>query len=675
MSRLLDLQNYTSFKSLKFGKDKIGGGDSGQPFIQSPIPNIIAPTTPDFLLRGGALKRTTDDITRISKFFFDKPVRGLLFTIKQNVLSQLSVKTQASRKIGVNGFVYLPTNTLAQVASTAFGGHLNKQGIVPIDGIPLLSQRRYMDVITEVIGDEIDDSIKIEGIEVLKDTNRLTTLLRKNISVSNDKTYLQKYFGGPGSIGGIGFTYINFATDNYGNPDGVKTGINNWHLKNKKALYSTIKNGVTYNTFDISNRGINILLPNIDNKTNKDNQNFKYYGVSNIANAVYNSNIELSKVTLAFSNPFYNGGTYCFSNTFNLVSQIVNFISATASEDEKAGYKIETIRNTTDGSIGGAFVYPQEWFSEEDKKDTVLQYQTAKFTKLVDFRKHLRNAKYNLYSDKINNSIIPSNDDLYDYSTKNIEINFNLGDPGKAIGGELIDKVNHLPLYTSDTKGTTKYTDAKVSSKDIITFKIQAYNPNVPNYVNIHFRAYLNQISDQYGSEWEATKYIGRGENFYTYKGFDRKISLSWTVVAQSKQELLPMYEKLNYLASLCAPDYSKSGYMRGNILTLTVGNYIKEQRGILQGLTYEMNDENATWDIDKEVPHLIKVSGFSFIPLHDFAPRKQLLAFGNGGNSIPPGEPTTEPGTLQPENVVSKFPSQKYISTPLGEFIDEPWK
>ena len=223
--------------------------------------------------------------------------------------------------------------------------------------------------------------------------------------------------------------------------------------------------------------------------------------------------------------------------------------------------------------------------------------------------------------------------------------------------------------------GTTKYTDAKVSSKDIITFKIQAYNPNVQNYVNIHFRAYLNQISDQYGSEWEATKYIGRGETFYTYKGFDRKISLSWTVVAQSKQELLPMYEKLNYLASLCAPDYSKSGYMRGNILTLTVGNYIYEQRGILQGLTYEMNDENATWDIDKEVPHLIKVSGFSFIPLHDFAPRKQLLAFGLNGNSIPPGEPTTDNGKLQPENVVSKFPSQKYISTPLGEFIDEPWK
>jgi hypothetical protein len=47
------------------------------------------------------------------------------------------------------------------------------------------------------------------------------------------------------------------------------------------------------------------------------------------------------------------------------------------------------------------------------------------------------------------------------------------------------------------------------------------------------------------------------------------------------------------------------------------------------------MNDDNATWeigindegDIDdsvRQVPHLIKVSGFNFIPIHNFVPRKQ---------------------------------------------------
>jgi len=38
MGLLIKLENGdTSLKSLKFGKDRIGGGDSGQPYIQTPI--------------------------------------------------------------------------------------------------------------------------------------------------------------------------------------------------------------------------------------------------------------------------------------------------------------------------------------------------------------------------------------------------------------------------------------------------------------------------------------------------------------------------------------------------------------------------------------------------------------------------------------------------------------
>ena len=92
-------------------------------------------------------------------------------------------------------------------------------------------------------------------------------------------------------------------------------------------------------------------------------------------------------------------------------------------------------------------------------------------------------------------------------------------------------------------------------------------------------------MSDNYSSEWEAQKFMGRGENFYKYSGFDRQISLSWTVAAQSKQELIPMYQKLNYLASVCAPDYSGNGYMRGNLISLTVGGWCYEQVGIMKGI------------------------------------------------------------------------------------------
>jgi hypothetical protein len=117
-------------------------------------------------------------------------------------------------------------------------------------------------------------------------------------------------------------------------------------------------------------------------------------------------------------------------------------------------------------------------------------------------------------------------------------------------------------------------------------------------------------------------------------------MSLSWTVAAQSKEELIPMYKKLNYLASTLAPDYSPQGYMRGNIAQLTVGGYVYEQPGIITGLTYDIQ-EDSPWEIGintaggidetvKQLPHIIRVSSFNFIPIQDFIPSKQYLTFTN---------------------------------------------
>jgi hypothetical protein len=44
------------------------------------------------------------------------------------------------------------------------------------------------------------------------------------------------------------------------------------------------------------------------------------------------------------------------------------------------------------------------------------------------------------------------------------------------------------------------------------------------------------------------------------------------------------MYKKLNYLASICAPNYSGNGYMAGNIVRLTIGGYLYQQPGIITG-------------------------------------------------------------------------------------------
>ena len=225
---------------------------------------------------------------------------------------------------------------------------------------------------------------------------------------------------------------------------------------------------------------------------------------------------------------------------------------------------------------------------------------------------------------------------ISDYSTKNIEDRLNLGSPGKPKTNiySRHDKINALPLYQSENVKPNDTTD-------IIPFRIGVINNDTPNLKTyIHFRAFLDNISDSYSAEWKKQNYIGRGEDFFTYSGFDRKVSLSWTVVAQSKEELIPMYKKLNYLASVIMPDYSTAGYMRGNMVTLTVGGYFNEQPGIITGFSFDMNDDSATWDIGinesgsedpttSQLPHLIKVKGFNFIPIHTFVPRLQQNIFG----------------------------------------------
>ena len=145
-------------------------------------------------------------------------------------------------------------------------------------------------------------------------------------------------------------------------------------------------------------------------------------------------------------------------------------------------------------------------------------------------------------------------------------------------------------------------------------------------------------IFHTYGADWGEVQYVGRGDKFYNYKGFNRSISMGWTVHASSRGELIPMYKKLNYLASGLAPDYSSGGFMRGNLARLTVGGYLYNQLGIIKSITYTIPSESP-WEIGiegdagfdndvKELPHMIKVTGFEFIPIQYDVAQKGLTKF-----------------------------------------------
>ena len=180
---------YTDLKSLKFGKDRIGGGSSNQPYIRTPIPEKIGEfgyLNQDFILRGGsrALTDSASDVVRLGKYFTDiRNPSGLLFVVKQNLLSRMSVRTQASTGF-LNEGIYTPLSTLAEAGGIAFGLHVNKQGLNPFSG--LLTPGTYT---PDLYADKIKDSTGSD----FKNFDRLNVLYINK--VANDSTLINKIRG------------------------------------------------------------------------------------------------------------------------------------------------------------------------------------------------------------------------------------------------------------------------------------------------------------------------------------------------------------------------------------------------------------------------------------------------------------------------------------------------
>ena len=211
----------------------------------------------------------------------------------------------------------------------------------------------------------------------------------------------------------------------------------------------------------------------------------------------------------------------------------------------------------------------------------------------------------------------------YNQSPLYIQTKYSMGDQGSRenSGPDLINA-----LAEQDDESTLK--------KDLIPFYFnilgaQAGN-ELPENKFIQFRALLDSFTDDFTGNWSGTQYIGRAEEFYTYQGFKREISLGFKLAAFSRNELIPLYKKLNRLAGSTAPTYNEGGFfMRGTLVQLKVGDYLDKTTGFISsvGLSW---DKNYSWETDEEglgtqkLPHILNVS-VSFTPIHDFEAKTNI--------------------------------------------------
>ena len=174
---LLDLN--TDLKSLRYGRDRVGGGSSKEPFITQSIDSTPGDTGgPDFLLRANSLQSSLTDSSRMFDYLISP--KGIQFALKQNLLSRTAVRAQASNG-PINDGIYLPTSTLAQVATNAAGGHLLKQGINPFADTTADNSNTGIGIIDNILNATLPLSApfyakKVEAIKEVKN-NRLTQLV------------------------------------------------------------------------------------------------------------------------------------------------------------------------------------------------------------------------------------------------------------------------------------------------------------------------------------------------------------------------------------------------------------------------------------------------------------------------------------------------------------------
>lgn len=191
------------------------------------------------------------------------------------------------------------------------------------------------------------------------------------------------------------------------------------------------------------------------------------------------------------------------------------------------------------------------------------------------------------------------------------------------------DKINKLYPFVFQNSIAPWEID-KENTDDLIKFVFEAVsNDNTQFSTAIFFRALLTSgISDNNSAALSAFKYLGRGENFYTYQGFDRSISFSFKIAAQSEDEMRPIYNRLNTLISQVYPDYSSAGIMRAPLIRLTIGDYLYRMPGLLESINVT-SDFNAAWEVREDstgrlgqLPQSLDVQ-VSFKPIPNELPRR----------------------------------------------------
>jgi hypothetical protein len=628
---LLDIYNNPqSFqfqsKNLKYDKDIRGGGYSGQPFIKRVAPddidNLNSLTTIalslDYPIRGGSYEELAarEDFARIDRFLLSHP-RGTAFLDKQAglMLSNPRIPMAQSGGVFANQAYSDGRNLMTQVADAGTGIRTPNAGI---DGLVL---ERFEN--------------KYEYVTAKTPTNENRLILLKDLKLSQPP---QTSISTINQIGTIAESLFDTVTSLVNDAPPITPTISSTQRNAATRLgINTVTPGELFNypggpgsLYGIVN---NTLILKATNSRNA------FIDTSNAQKWIGNFGEEDTRTSVVknvFGEDVQGRPLVDLQFVKHLgLSRLYNSFDSTFFNADNPGANAEDQSVTLAQQSGDGFIRADKE-SNTPNTENIFKF-TMGYQSLLSARQSTTRNDNTLYQDFRKNVMDPDSVISRDYQSKGINkiLRIGIGNPGvnplsagnEEAGRDLVNMTDNQPSVGHSFLG---------DNRDLIKFAFETIkNTTNESSTFTHFRAFLTGYSDNHSAEWNAKRYSGRGENFYTYQGANRDVSFNFKVAAQSKAEMKFLYRKLNYLTSTLYPDYTNKGSMRGNITKLTIGNLFYRSPGILNSLNLTVADDYP-WEIamdapengdDKdmlELPQIIDVA-VRFTPILDVLPQTSL--------------------------------------------------
>jgi len=658
---LIDLQ--TDLKSLRYGNDK--------PYVTKNIGQA-----PGSQL-GMEVQSRIDDTSRIAQMLIDKP--GIKYLLHEAQLQQINVankiknrgnKTVAGAVLGQLGNTLVGTakilgSTLAQVPVNGTGLHFLKGfrtdtylqptnqggtnaftrffGAGGVEGAPLALQGKPIEGMVE-------SNFYDPNIDTLADTPKSPEIKSLNLSQTSNK-YLPKLTPSEAADQLIFDEFTGAGLD----------PLNRTYLETALQEGSPVETTATKGSIGILNNATGtvtsgeISIKPFEQSGYEAKRRSKLSTEDNIANALTGSSITLSGPQLETT------ATPGVKTKQNLIKDSVTNKDVKYDLDDNGVNtgKVYTSTSTYTGkdsvynisqALTGSSVIPTGGEQPTDlikgisinQSKSEPQYEKSHETPTPNNEYGYGNTYYQGQQNrKIGSSTMPAFR----------EVRVALADQGKNSKAKTsktywtnpedyeIDQINNIDVTTDKPDGVGAGRDLAKLYFEIITPDAQ------PRF--LYFRAFIDNFDDGYTADWQAHKYVGRAENFYTYGGFDRDITLSFKVAAATRVEMKPLYKKMVYLASATAPTYGgmMTKYMRGTFAKMTVGSYLDQTPGVITSVKYNLI-EGMPWEIAMGQPEGVEPESqvlpmgmqcaVTFRPIHTFAPQTGLYPYFTNASQNP---------------------------------------